>query len=215
MAGKRTHRREWRPFEEAREFSRSLGLKGKIEWQEYAKSDKRPADIPSSPPHVYKSQWKGWKDWVGTQWRPFGEARKFVRGLGLRNQQEWREYIKSGEKPDDIPAYPDAAYKAEFKGMGDWLGTGTMATFNRQYRPFSEARNFARELGLKSGKEWRAYAKSGKKPDDVPASPQVVYKPHWESWGDWLGTGNVHSREWIPFKEAREFARNLRQKTKN
>jgi hypothetical protein len=104
LAGQGTHRREWRPFEEAREFARSLGLKGKIEWQEYAKSGKRPADIPSSPDKIYKSRWKGWKDWVGTQWRPFGEARKFVHSLGLRNQQEWQAYIKSGEKPASLSA---------------------------------------------------------------------------------------------------------------
>ena len=55
--------------------------------------------------------------------------------------------------------------------MGDWLGTGTVATHLRQYRSFKEARAFVRGLGLKSEAEWRDYCKSGKKPDDIPANP--------------------------------------------
>src|SRR5262249_30654704 len=81
---------------------------------------------------------------------------------------------------------------------GDWLGTGI-------YRSFEEARAFARSLGLKSGVEWRAYAKSGQKPDDIPASPNKTYaEVGWASWGDWLGTGIYRS-----FEEGRAFARSL------
>ena len=39
--------------------------------------------------------------------------------------------------------------------MGDWLGTGTVATHLRKYRSFKEARAFVRGLGLKSQAEWR------------------------------------------------------------
>ena len=198
-----------RSFEKAREYTRSLGLKGKNEWQEYAKSGKRPADIPSTPHKTYKLQWKNWADWLGTEWRRFEEAGEFVHGLGLKNQDEWLEYTKSGEKADDIPAYPNAVYKAEFKGVGDWLGTGTIAKQNLQYRPFSEARDFAHELGLKSQLEWREYAKSGEKPADIPADPYSKYKVEFKGWGDWLGTGNVHSPDWRPFEEAREFVHSL------
>ena len=51
----------WRKFEKARKFVRSLGLKGTIEWYEYAKSGKRPSDIPSNANKIYKG--KGWIDW--------------------------------------------------------------------------------------------------------------------------------------------------------
>ena len=40
-----------------------------------------------------------------------------------------------------------------------------------------------RGLGLKSETEWRAYCKSGKKPDDIPANPNQTYAklagPEW------------------------------------
>jgi len=38
------------------------------------------------------------------RWRSFEEAREYVRGLGLKNHAEWREWAKSGERPADIPA---------------------------------------------------------------------------------------------------------------
>ncbi len=74
--------------------------------------------------------------------------------------------------------------------MGDWLGTGTVATQMRQYRSFKKARTFARSLGLKSQTEWIDFGKSGKLPPDIPAYPNQTYKDKgWAGMGDWLGTG--------------------------
>jgi hypothetical protein len=76
--------------------------------------------------------------------------------------------------------------------MGDWLGTGTVASFLRQYRSFEEARNFVRSLGVKSRSDWQGYCKSGKKPTDIPVNPQRKYaNSGWLGWGDWFGTGRV------------------------
>jgi hypothetical protein len=63
---------------------------------------------------------------------------------------------------------------------------------------------------LKSHTEWQAYCKSGKRPSDIPNTPHVVYADAgWSSWGDWLGTGNVYSIDWRPFKKARRFVHSL------
>jgi len=213
---------EWRPFEEARKFARSLGLKGQKEWYEYAKSDKKPKDIPYTPNEVYRKEWKGMGDWLGTGniscknkvFRPFKEARKFVRSLGLKSQKDWRVYSKSEEKPEDIPSNPNTVYKKEWKGFGDWLGTGTIANFNKVFRSFKESRKFIRSLRLKSEREWRTYAKSNKRPKDIPSRPNKTYKEEWKGMGDWLGTGNISFKNKVfrPFKEARKFVRSLRLK---
>ena len=61
-------------------------------------------------------------------WRPFGEAREFIRSLQLRNLIEWNEYCKSDKNPDDIPSYPDKIYKNDgWNGMIDWLGNEELA----------------------------------------------------------------------------------------
>jgi hypothetical protein len=214
--------REYRPFEEARDFARGLGLKGSGKWYFYCKSGKKPDDIPRRVSDVYKGKgWVSWGDWLGTgyvahnlrRYRPFEEARAFARGLGLRNGDEWRFYCKSGKKPDDIPCNADGAYKGEgWVSWGDWLGTGFVANRSRRYRPFEEARAFVRGLGLRGQEEWKDYCTSGKKPDDIPRRVSDVYKGKgWVSLGDWLGTGFVAtlSREYRPFEEARAFVRGL------
>ena len=63
-------KKAWRPFEEAREFARSLNLKCSTEWKQYRKFGKdgipRPDNIPSNPEKAYKNDgWKGMIDWLG------------------------------------------------------------------------------------------------------------------------------------------------------
>jgi hypothetical protein len=178
-------------------------LKSQNEWFDYCKSGKKPADIPSNPGIMYADAgWSGFGDWLdtgrrhGQAWRNFKKARVFVRRLGLRSWAEWNSYCQSGKKPADIPSNPDKAYaKSGWTGMGDWLGTGRVATHLRQYRPFKGARAYVRRLKLKSVSGWRDYCKSGKKPVDIPSDPYGTYAGRgWSSWRDWLGTGRVSNR---------------------
>jgi hypothetical protein len=60
-------------------------------------------------------------------YRSFEEARKYVHTLGLGNRDEWNAYCKSNKKPEDIPASPAKTYKSEWKGCGDWPGTGRIS----------------------------------------------------------------------------------------
>ena len=81
------------------------------------------------------------------------------------------------------------------------------------WRPFEEAREFARSLCLKSGIEWIKYCRGklphyAKKPEDIPTKPEKVYKDQWIRMQDWLGAGSRRGG-WKSFEEAREFARSL------
>ena len=190
----------------------------------------RPKDIPSNPNVIYKGKgWKSYGHWLGTGtvapglrvYRSFESAREFVRSLGLKSRAWWEVYVRNHLRPHlpkDIPANPSTFYRNKgWKGWGDWLGTGTMAPGFKKYRPFNLAREFARGLDLKKGKEWTAYVKGripGKPPlpKDIPLSPYDVFKSKgWTSWGDWLGTGNVavFLRKYRSFEPARKFAHRL------
>jgi superfamily II DNA or RNA helicase len=133
------------------------------------------------------------------KFRRFEQAREFVRGLGLGSISEWEEYCKSGKKPIDIPYAPDKRYKD--KGWTNWydfLG-------KPDYRSLEEARELVRSLNIKSTREWKKYAESGKKPKDIPSRPDKVYKyDGWISWPDFFGNMRFRS-----FEEAREFVRSL------
>ena len=111
------------------------------------------------------------------RYRSFKNARVFVRSLGLKSVDDWREYTKSGAKPGDIPFAPHYIYAADgWAGWGDWLGTSVIAASLSQYRHrfFRELRAFAYALGLMSGSESHAH-KSADKPVGVPAGTQNIY----------------------------------------
>src|SRR5262249_2038560 len=189
---------KYRPFEQARAFVRTLGLKSREEWLDFARSEKRPSDIPIKPERTYaKKGWAGMGDWLGTgriatglrKFRPFVEARAFARNLNLNSANEWRDFCKFGRCPSDIPSDPYRGYAhAGWTSLSDLLGATPIATNQREYRSFNDARTFVRSLGLKSANEWRAYTKSGKLPADIPAGANRTYaNKGWLNWSDWLG----------------------------
>lgn len=212
-------RRNWRPFEEARDFARDLKLKDTIEWRKWSQTNVRPNNIPTSPDRVYKNEgWIDWADWLGTRyrrgkWRSFEEARLFARSLGLQNQVDWNQWAKSELRPSTIPSTPQRIYKDKgWLSWGDWLGTGHVANQNMIYRPFDDARMFVRKLGLKNRNDWGEWSQSEARPNDIPASPRSAYKSEgWVSWGDWLGTDRIANQNmgYLSFAEAQIFVRSL------
>src|SRR5262249_13391205 len=212
------NRGNWRNFEEARAFVQNLGLKSEKQWRAYCRSGKKPNDIPAKPNRTYaESGWNSMGDWLGTGRRKSGsglrffeEARAFVQNLGLKSEKQWRAYCRSGKKPDDIPAKPSRTYaESGWISMGDWLGTGRRKS-GSGLRSFEEAWAFVQSLGLKSAKDWRAYCRSGQKPDDIPAHPDRNYaNSGWDGIGNWLGTGRRKRGNWRRFEEARAFVRSL------
>lgn len=178
---------------------------------------------------VHELEIKCWGRLAKLSWRPFIEAREFVRRLRLKSAPDWYAYCQgtlegSEAKPEDIPTKPERAYaNTGWIGLGDWLGTGTIAPFRRKYRNFEQAREYARSLGLRSSSEWFEYC-AGKRPslaklpDDIPAAVGRVYgKFGFKGFGDWLGTNKVanQKRVYMPFKQARDFARSLKFRTQN
>jgi superfamily II DNA or RNA helicase len=169
---------------------------------------------------------KCWGRLAKLSWRPFEEARDFIRALALKDG-EWDDYCaglsSKGKKPADIPYHPERTYADKgWINLGDWLGTGTLPPKNRQYRSYEEAEKFVRALKLKSWVEWRKYcrgemADKPKKPKDIPLHAQRNYLGKgWKSTGEWLGTSKIHGSKmpYLPFVEARKYARSLRLTSK-
>ena len=211
----------YRSFKDARKFARSLKLSGQKEWQQYCKSGKKPDDIPGHPEYTYKNEWIGLGDWLGTSniqgrlqhanLKSFNESRKFARSLKLSGQKEWQQYCKSGKRPKDIPTNPSRSYKDEWKGWGDWFGTGRVANANRKFRSFDDARKFVRTLGIKSEYQWVRWLKNNKKPSDVPVRFDLTYPKEYTTAGEFFGTGiiSVKKRNYLTWKEAKPIYRRL------
>jgi hypothetical protein len=205
--------RTWMPFDQAKEFVRSLGLTNQSEYRKWVAGrlqrrglPVRPKSIPANPDQIYSDRWHGFNDFLGTAkprnigriWRPFKEAREYVRSLKLASYLEYRDWSKGQlndqpEFPDDIPAHPYGVYgkKKEWKGVSDFLGSKPSVKYVKMW-PFSRARSFVRKLKLASRTEYSKWATGGlrglpKRPAEVPVVPFKKYLNDWRDWDDWLG----------------------------
>ena len=226
----------YEPFNKAKAFARSLGLKSVGQWNAYCdRADfcdlpPLPETVPRFPYIVYKHRgWKSWEDWLDwprarqlTKFKDFVSTRHFARSLNLKNHKEWLRYCR-GElidlpsKPYDIPQAPDQVYKKRgWISWGNFLGTGNVSSALCKIRPFEEARAFARQLKLKNGYQWSDYCKGEMlelppKPLDIPADPNHSYHSEWQGMGNWLGTGIIANqyKKFRNFNEARSFVHQL------
>jgi len=213
-------KKEYRNFKDAKTFVHSLNLKSQKEWSMYCKSGNKPDNIPADPRTHYKN--KGWKnsgDWLGTgtiasyniKFKSFASARKFAHSLNLKSYDQWIGYTKSGNKPDDLPAYPMRTYRKKgWNGMSDWLANGR----SNKLKSFTEAKKFVQKLKFTNRDDWVKYCKSGKKPIDIPKSPSAVYKKEWQGWGDWLDSGFIatQKRKYDSFTDAKKLVQKLKLK---
>lgn len=143
---------------------------------------------------------------TSSRWLPFEEAREFARRLNLKDKREWERYRSGGARPKGVPSDPHKIYRRSNQWISwrDWLGTEKLL-------PFDKARTVARGLEIYSRKKWSLYCTSGNKPSNIPSDPHRIYKKmgEWVSWEDWLG-----KKSWLPFEEARNFARGLGLKSR-
>lgn len=204
---------DYRNFEDAREFARSLDLRNKDEWTRYAKGeleghDPKPKDIPSRVDKIYKGKgWAGFDDFLSSKkvkeirksFKSFDAARNFARALKLTTEEDWKEYLEGKGPaskfplPIDVPPQPDDIYKDKgWCGWKDWL-SDHYSPDPIVYQSFEEARAFVQNLKFKNIHEWESYRNGedkvrGECPKGIPVWPPRAYKEKgWESWGDWLG----------------------------
>jgi hypothetical protein len=184
-------------------WAQAEGITTRDQWEARMGSGAVPDGTPKKPDYIYAGHgWTGWGDFLGTGrpapgtmvWRPFAQARAYVRSLGLRSYEDWSAYFRTRRVPKDIPATLDVIYRgAGWVSWGDWLGTGFVSTRERAYLPFLEARAYARSLGLGCLAEWRAMSAAGQHPANIPANPWQIYtqpagpRSGWISGPDWLG----------------------------
>jgi len=202
----------WLPFEEARKIVRGQHLKNYLGWQRWCKTE-RPTNIPSSPRQIYTKEWQGMSDWIGSRrtrnWRTFEQARELARKLKFTKVGDWLAWRRNGKNPVDVPAYPYVVYAKQWQGWADFFGCPPARFQRGNWRSHLKAMKFVRSLGLRSHTEYRSWARSDKRPRDIPTAPHRVYgKKGWVSWPHFLGTRRPDSgHKWKAFINARAFIR--------
>ncbi len=142
-------------------------------------------------------------------WLSYEDAKDWVKQKGIKSETQWRKFKTSNALPSNIPATPEEAYRTNWLGWGDFLGTDRRAPV-KNMKTFSEARDFVRGLKLKDSRAWRTYIKKEDCPEDIPSNPDKFYE-EWISWMNWLGTEETakRKRNWLPFDQAVEISRSL------
>ena len=203
------NQREWRDYHLTEAYVRTLGFTGRRKFKEWSDAGLRPPDIPANPDRVYTrlGQWTNWGAFLGTgnisnsekrEWRDYRLAEAYVRPLGFTGR---RQFEKWPGRPPDIPATPDKVYArlGQWKGWNAFLGKKTPI---KTYRDFDLAKTYVRALGFQARKYYKEWAQSDKRPPDIPAHPDQVYKKtgHWKGWRDFLGI------EWRDYRLAGDYA---------
>jgi len=170
-------------FKEARKIARELNLRKAKDWTKTKSNNIILQNIPSRPKEYYKKKWKGWNDWLGSDFREylsFNDARDYVRKLGLNSYAEWIRWCKSEAKPNNIPCNVIETYKKEWTDWYDFLGKRDRKEFLSYYA----ARKLVRKLEIK---RQEGYYELSKRRSDLPYNPDQVYK-QWKDWFTFLGT---------------------------
>lgn len=148
-------------------------------------------------------QIKNYKDWcrfitgdvnivlptgAGKSFLVFELARKHVHSLKLKNIQEWKIYCNENHIVD-IPSYPAKHYKNDWISWSDFLGQ--VSQVPSKFLSYEDARLFVQNIEprITNCKEWDKYCKSGKRPKNIPHSPQKIYKGKWIGWNYFFGVG--------------------------
>ena len=196
-------KKQFRSFEDARKFVHSLKLKKGDDWRNLFKSKKLPNDLPYRPERTYENKgWQGWGNFLGTgnihprdkKFMSYEEAHKTIQSFHIKSSIQYRQFLKDKKIPNGLPSNPDKIFKSKWSSWGNFLGTGIISVNikSTNWIDFQSARKIIHTLKLKNQTAWRKYIKSGKKPDNIPSDPNIVYKNKgWKGLGDWLGTGRI------------------------
>jgi hypothetical protein len=134
---KRNRGKQRRCFEYdiAKTIVRAEGIMSGTQYRRWIQMN-HPVRMPAFPERAYKSTWTGWGDFLGVyntwtrrpgdtsngkgKYRTFADAKKFARSLNFSTINDWKDYVRSGKCPMDIPHRPDIVYTTG-KRVDYWL----------------------------------------------------------------------------------------------
>lgn len=117
-----------------------------------------------------------------SRWRPYKEAKEYVRSLEFKNPHEYLKWTTSADRPWDIPTTPNREYKG--KGWTNWTDfLGTKLTYD-------EAREAIKSMNLTSSYEYQK--RREELPRGVPKQPHKTFKDKgWKGWKHYLNIEKV------------------------
>ncbi len=172
----------WEDFKVAKEYARSLQLKGPDDWKEFVSTGEAgDARIPGNPDIVYRNHgWKGWNDWLG-----ISEPEE----TGKPSLSE----LFTGKEKDSLWSNDERS---------KWLNFLEARQIVRDYGFEYEEEWDLFVRGKFPGRD--------PLPDNIPSNPDQVYRfLGWKGWKDWLIHPEMQI-DYTGFYRARDFVRSNR-----
>ena len=182
-------------YKEAKKVVKQFELKTAKEWKEFAKTNKKPSNIPAAPQNYYENKgWVSWPVFLGTDFIEikdrnyfnFDEAKVHLKNLNIKSSTEFREKRKDKTISNRMPPKPYEYYKTSWVSWGDFLGTGAIAGKFRKYLNFLKAKDKIKNKNLNSRIEYHSWV-SNNNIMDLPYNPDKNYQSDWNGWYDFLG----------------------------
>ena len=190
-------------------WAKSQGITTSQTWREISSS--LPSNIPASPSHYYKNEWKGFGSFLGTgrvanqhkKFATYHEAQKWAQEQKITSSNQW---TNKKDRPSHIPSLPEAQYKSQWKGWASFLGLEkTIPKKKKIFLSYKKAQQWAKEHDIATVAQWYAYSN---KPKSLPYHPDRTYKNEgWVSWSHFLGNNNWNKGHvFVSYEEASRWA---------
>lgn len=178
---------------QAKEATRHLNIRTAHEYSNKFIEDEK---LPRHPNVFYKSEWEGWKSFLGNEvtpdyYRNLAEARSAVHALRIKNLEEYRvRYIEDPRLPASIRNF----FSDEWKQLAS-----TKHFFVPDHFPDLDTLKYAaRVLSITNSREYREMRKEF---PQLPSHP----KRHFKEWVDWYEFLNIPRL--VPFEKARQISK--------
>lgn len=180
----KTLRQLYPTYMKARSAAKALGCNSS---KEYLLHYQKNPHLPRNPNQKYKSQWRGWQDFLGFQkvekYSTYREASLAAKQFSWRTQ---KEYLQNYAKDPRLPREPSKKYTTDWNGWPAFLGCST----KQYYNSFEAAKNSAIALGIAS---YTDYLNRYKIDPKLPSAPDVRYPKQWQGWTNFLLPSNAES----------------------
>ena len=198
----RSKNRQYASYDDYKKYIQKNNIKTNDEFRQFINSKNFKLNLyPKAPWEIYK-EWKGFRDFFGTDFYSYDEHKKLCQKHKIKTSGQWINLIKN-KKLKKYTTAPDAMFlkTGEWKSWGEFCGIGRIG----EYLPYKEAKKWAQSLKLKSKKDWNKYVKKNGLPIGIPRTPHYVYRKEWEGMGVFLGTGYLHTKDWMPLDKAKKY----------
>lgn len=137
----------------------------------------------------------------------------------VQSVKEWKDCIKKGLIPIEIPKYPTKVYP-EMRNWGEVFRTGKVHNIEltKNYLSYDDAKKYVSKFQFRSMSDW--FIRYSEVDENIlPKKPNRYYdKRGWKGWGDFLGTGNIKNNDkWkiiISYEDCKKFAKDNNINTK-